>query len=144
MQPFKIFSPEHYEADDNAKHLVIDWIRQTGYEAWVNPDQYGIDILAEGKGRELAFEVEVKHNWTGDRFPFPTLHFSARKQKFLDTKREVRFITLNDERSHLLITTAEQLAKARTIRKHTMYTQNEPFIEVWVSGCTMVEINVTT
>lgn len=144
MNQFKMFDQNHYDADDNAKEQVIAWLVTCGYEARVNPDQYGIDVLADGKGRQLAFEVEVKHNWKGERFPFPTLHYSARKRKFLDNEREVRFITLNNDRTHALIATNTQLAKARTVAKNTIYTQNELFIEVWVSQCTLIDFGITT
>ena len=41
----KPFSLELYADNDNAKDLVIKWLESKGCTAWVNPDQYGIDLL---------------------------------------------------------------------------------------------------
>jgi hypothetical protein len=61
----KPFDPVLYEADDNAKFIVIRWLEQNGFAAWVNPDQYGIDVLGERDGDQYCFAVQVKHNWQG-------------------------------------------------------------------------------
>ena len=91
----KVFSQEHYEQDDWAKFQIIEWLELKGYKAWVNPDKFGIDILASRWGRQFAFEVEVKHNWKGRFFPYEQIHFSARKRKFVELNVETWFVMLN-------------------------------------------------
>ena len=98
----KVFSQEHYEQDDSAKYQIIEWLEQRGHKAFVNPNKYGIDILALRFGRQFAFEVEVKHNWKGRFFPFEQIHFSARKQKFVELNVETWFVMLNHYRTHAL------------------------------------------
>jgi hypothetical protein len=78
----KVFDQKHYDDDDNAKHQVIAWLESKGFMAWVNSDQFGIDVQGVRKGISYEFEVEVKHNWKGREFPFDTVHFSNRKRKF--------------------------------------------------------------
>ena len=51
----KPFSQIIYNADDNAKHQIIEWLMDQGFEAWVNPDDYGIDVLATRDGTAYAF-----------------------------------------------------------------------------------------
>lgn len=137
----KQFDSSHYEADDNAKERVIAWMGGFGWNAYVNPDQYGIDVLAERGERRLAVEVEVKHNWTGQRFPFSTVHFSARKAKFAQVlEREVWFSMLNDERNRILLVGGEIVAQADIVEKATIYTNNERFIQVPVSKCRILPI----
>ena len=78
-----------------------------GYEAHINPDEYGIDIIYQDESDELKyFEVEVKHNWKGSRFPFPTVHFPKRKLKFANAQSS--FAMLNSDRTHVLIITGDQ------------------------------------
>ena len=80
----KPFSKNLYERDDNAKDQFVDWLKGKGWEAWINPERYGIDVLAvDIHGVDHKFEVEVKHNWKGESFQYETLHYSDRKRKFL-------------------------------------------------------------
>ena len=75
----KRFDKTHYDADDSAKYLVIDWLKRRNYDACVNEDQFGVDVIAQRGSQRYHIEVEVKHAWSGSRFPFATLHYSARK-----------------------------------------------------------------
>jgi Holliday junction resolvase-like predicted endonuclease len=136
----KPFSTALYNNDDNAKDQVVEWLKSQDYEAWVNPDQYGIDVLAHKDGQDYQFEVEVKHNWKGPRFQYGTLHYSDRKRKFLKTPANTAFVTLNHERTHALLVPGIVLSSAPTIIKDTIYTSNEKFIEVLTSQCELVEI----
>lgn len=125
----KPFDPVLYANDDPAKDYVIEWLQAKGYKAEVNPDQYGIDILASYKGRPIEIEIEVKHNWQGYLFPYRTVHISARKSKFF-TNDNASLMMLNDDWSHALIFRAEAIRKAAIITKDTIYTQAEQFIEL--------------
>jgi len=137
----KPFSQELYDNDDKAKHLVIDFLESNGWDAWVNPDTYGIDLLAlDPNGIEYQIEVEVKHNWSGRTFPYHTLHFADRKRKFIDSDRMTMFFTVNHENTHALVAFDEALSVAPTIVKDTIYTQGEKFIEVSVNDCQTVAL----
>lgn len=126
----KVFSQEHYEQDDWAKYQIIEWLEGKGYEAWVNPDQFGIDILATRWGRQFAFEVEVKHNWRGRYFPYEQIHFSARKRKFVALDVETWFVMLNHERTMALLVDGEHILAAPIVNKDTKYSLYEAFVEV--------------
>ena len=115
----KPFSLELYADNDNAKELVIKWLESKGCIAWVNPDQYGIDLLFKNpEGDYYSCEVEVKHNWKGAKFPFKTMHIPARKLKFA-TDNSI-FVILNSERSHLIMLHGDDLRKAPIVRKDTI------------------------
>jgi hypothetical protein len=126
----KVFSSEHYNADDNAKHQIIGWLETRGFMAWVNQDQYGIDVQAVRKGLSYEFEVEVKHNWSGALFPFETIHFSNRKRKFATADEQTWFIMLNDERSHALMVSGDQFLSALVVEKDTIYSIKEQFVAI--------------
>jgi len=126
----KPFSQQHYDDDDWAKYQIIEWLESKGYEAWVNPDKFGIDILATRWGRQFAFEVEVKHNWRGRYFPYEQIHFSARKRKFVALDVETWFVMLNHERTHALLIDGEHILTAPIENKNTKYSQNEAFVAV--------------
>jgi hypothetical protein len=137
--PKKPFDSGLYEADDNAKFDVIDWLETNEYTAWVNPDQYGIDVLAEKDLLDYGFEVEVKHNWKGEDFPFSSVHFSARKKKFIAPNHF--FTMLNHERSLILVVDGPTLFRSSVLSKETKYTTDEQFISVPVKSCGIFRLN---
>ena len=136
----KPFDQALYDVDDKAKFIVINWLNALGFQAEVNPDQYGIDVLATKQNKKYAFEVEVKHNWSGKQFPYGTVHFSARKQKFLHGTEETFFIMLNNELTHAIIVTGQNLSVSPTISKDTKYTSKESFISIQISKCSIAEL----
>ena len=131
----KPFDLELYSQDDKAKLLVIDWMKSYGIETYVNPDQYGIDLLGTGPKGKYQIEVEVKHNWSGPTFPFDTVHFAGRKQKFVVNHERCKFVMLNHDLTHALMVDGTILAAAKIVNKRTIYTASENFIEVPISSC---------
>jgi hypothetical protein len=122
----KPFSQQIYDADDHAKHKVIAWLAKRGIEAQVNPDDYGIDLIEVNGDR--AWEVEVKHSWSGHFFPFQTVHIPTRKLKF--AKPHHFFAILNHEHSHALFVKGELAANSAIINKDTSLTRAEDFMQV--------------
>lgn len=130
MSSRKPFNQTHYDDDDVAKHLVIDWLKQRNYDAWVNDDRYGVDVIAQRGSQRFHIEVEVKHAWKQTLFPFPTLHYSARKVKFARLDIPTYFTTLNDQRTMMLVVSARQILAADIITKNTIYTNGEQFVSI--------------
>ena len=93
----KQFEQEQWELfDAPAKEIATKFWIQLGYECIENPDDYGIDLLVKGKGKEFGCEVEVKLGWHGPIFTFPTLHICVRKKKFMNS----RHIHGNEQQPH--------------------------------------------
>ena len=128
----KEFSQELYDADDQAKHLVIAYItQQWGFtNVRVNPNKYGIDLLALEAGRPVGIEVEVKHNWTGYPFPYENVHISARKTKFVGEQPETYFVMVSHDWSRMIACGAEAFDGAALVLKDTFLTHKELFIEI--------------
>lgn len=137
----KVFDKEHYENDDNAKHDVISWLESKGFMAWVNHDQFGIDVQGVRKGISYEFEVEVKHNWKGKEFPFDTVHFSNRKRKFALPDNTTWFVMLNHERTHGLMVTGSVFLNSPIVEKNTIYTRKEEFVQISVDKAILITIN---
>lgn len=131
----KPFSQKLYDKNDDAKFQVIDWLNSGDWDSGVNPDQYGIDVLGTYDDTEAMFEVEVKHNWKGPRFPYNEVHWPARKLKFAKLEGNVFFVMLNHERSHALVAKATDVLASEIVVKATKYTASEEFIEVPKSKC---------
>lgn len=131
----KVFSKAHYDADDPAKHDLIGWLEAQGFMAWVNDDQFGIDVLAIRNGEQFEFEVEVKHNWRGAEFPFDSVHWSARKLKFAQDSRCNWFVMFNHERDRALFASGSVLLACELVKKDTKYSTGELFVEVPLARC---------
>lgn len=129
----KPFSTDQYDQDDNAKEQIIKYLESKSFTAWVNPDKYGIDVLATKMGLDCKFEVEVKHNWETNNFPFDTVHFSARKLKFVSNY--TWFVMLNSPRTQALFVAGEKILAAPIITKDTKFTTAEQFVSVRKSDC---------
>ena len=126
----KPFSQQHYDEDDYAKYQILDWLRTKDYKCEINTDQYCIDILGKRWGKNFQFEVEVKHNWHGQFFPYEQVHFSARKRKFVTLDADTWFVMLNHERTHALFIDGERFMRSPMVMKDTKYSVNEAFVEV--------------
>jgi hypothetical protein len=51
-----------------------------------NPNKYGPDLIGyKGNNVELYVECEVKHNWTGLKFPYLDIQVPERKRKSLQS-----------------------------------------------------------
>jgi len=128
----KQFDVDRYAADDSAKNEVIAWLRSNGIDASVNPDQFGIDILASRNGNKFNIEVEVKHPWKGKHFPFDTVHIASRKEKFAHEKSGVFvwFCLVNHERTHAVFVPGVEFLAAPIVVKNTTCTTGESFREI--------------
>ncbi len=138
----KPFDKELYEANDPAKEFVIAYFTERyGFLVYVNPDQYGIDLIVENERGTFELEVEVKHNWKGKRFPYQTVHFPARKLKFAKNPDNVHFIMLNDDWTYALLIDGPTFAKSEVITKDTFLTKNERFVSVLASNATLLRMS---
>ena len=137
----KPFDPELYDRDDRAKDFVRAFFEQRfGFIAYVNPDQYGIDLIIENDRGKFELEVEVKQAWTGRNFPYKTLHYAARKIKFAENLGNVHFITLNKNWTWGLLVSGDVIATCKIVTKDTIYTKNEKFIEVPLDKCSLLKL----
>lgn len=137
----KLFDQGLYERDDKAKDFVKAFFEERfGFIAYVNPDQYGIDLIIENERGKFELEVEVKQGWTGRNFPYKTLHYAYRKIKFANNPDHVHFITLNRDWTWGLLVSGKVIAQCEIICKDTIYTKNEKFIQVPLDKCSLLKL----
>lgn len=135
----KPFSRNLYNADNPAIYDAIAWLESIDWLAFVNPNQYAIDLIAISPGGiQWDIEVEVKHNWQGWDFPYDAVHFSARKAKFAYDRS--LFIMYNHDRTTALAVRGSVVAKCPKVTKKTLYTEREEFIEVPLSKCARIPV----
>jgi len=101
--------------------------------------QYGIDIIFEKDGEVLYMDGEQKTHWNNCVFPFPTLHIPGRKIKW--AKEDTWFAVVSNDRKKVALVRGD-VAAQHTIRKNTIYTEDEIFMEVPMSKVRICQLEV--
>lgn len=136
----KDFSPELYADNDDAKHLVIELLNRNSWQARVNPDPYGIDLIAVNGTEEIVVEVEVKHRWSGSEFPYSTVQIPARKKKFAELANSW-FVVINAERTHCLVASGQALLNSKLVIVPNKYVaEGEQFFSVPLSDFRLIAL----
>lgn len=135
----KKFDKTLYDKNDPAKLKVIEYFKTKDMNAEVNPDQYGIDLIVDNK---IYCEVEVKHNWKGKSFTFPTLQIPERKIKFAKVDdKPVMFIVLNSEHTHAFMVSGKDVLSSPMKEVPNKYvSKGEMFFQIPVEKLTKVRI----
>ena len=83
------FVKESFDINDSlGKSLLTDYLERRGHDVYDNPDKYGIDLYSWKNDKKLWWEVEMKTKrpWNTEKdFPFDSVSFLARKEKWKDT-----------------------------------------------------------
>ena len=78
----KKFNQDLFDNNDpKVRKIVKKWLIENGRNAVDAKDPYGPDLWVEDKN--CYIEVERKHNWKFEKFPFPTVNLPQRKKKYL-------------------------------------------------------------
>lgn len=137
---YKSFDTNLYDKNDNAKELAIRYFERIGLSTIVNPDQYGVDLIVDNK---FFCEVEVKHNWKEDKFPFSTLQIPERKKKFATLDKPVVFMVMSSNRKKAFIAKDSDVLNSPLKTVSNKYVRNgEKFFQVDVSLLRKVDIGV--
>ena len=105
---------QHAIHDAEAKEAVLQFWVNLGYNCIENPDEFGVDLLVDGKGREFGCEVKTKTGWHEPEFEFPTLRIPFPKQKFTDDL--ITFFILNSVRTHAPVVSLQKLLKSPVVQ----------------------------
>ena len=129
--------------DAPAKTVVTQFWQRLGYDCVENHDEFGIDLLVQGRGKQFACEVEVKTGWHGGEFHFPTLHIAMRKRKFMD--RPCQFMVLNQGLTHTAVVGRKAiLASPVDEVANAVVPSGEQFYDIPVKGLAIVNLMAGT
>jgi hypothetical protein len=123
------------EYDRPARNAVRRLLKQRGWVAVANDDEYGPDLRAwlkngyQGHG-DVWVEVEVKNHWGSGDFPYATFHIAGRKAKWLMYPQPLVFVILNHDMTRAWACSSRRMSGVRLVQKDTVFTTQEWFIEV--------------
>ena len=138
----KQFEEERWQQYDTpAKDAAMKFWQRRGYSCLENPDEFGVDLLVEGKGKKFGCEVEVKTKWFGAEFTFPTLQIALQKRKFMDVP--CQFIIFNHSLSHAALVARKRVLCSLVVElKNVPVPAGERFYDVPVSGVVILNMLV--
>jgi len=136
----KQFEQEQWELfDAPAKEIATKFWIQLGYECIENPENYGRDLLVNGKGKEFGWEVGVKLGWHGPTFTFPTLHICVRKKKFMNGL--ARFMVMNNSLTHGAVVSRKLILASPVIEvANATVPSGERFFNIPVDGVQIINL----
>ena len=125
----------HDKYDHCARSIVSSFIcsQRYGIVVMANPDMYGPDLIIEDEAEDEVYygECEIKNNWSGAKFPFKTVQFPLRKQKFMKLDKKCYFFMLNKEKTYVLTVDGKDILKSPVKEVKNKYIPNgEMFFQV--------------
>ena len=102
---------------NHSKQAATGLWNQLGFTGTKNPDEFGIDLLVSGKGKEFGCEVEVKIQWHEANFTIPTLHIALRKRKFMSGPSQ--FMVFNQGITHAALVNKTLISSVQSLKLRT-------------------------
>ena len=140
----KPFDKTLFEQNDAiGREIVIRFFSDTmNIQAESNPDPYSVDLCLFREGKKIGYaEVEVRHSWKTDEFPFDTLNVPARKKKLLENELPTYFFSINSGKTRMFIATDDVVLQSPLRENKNKYVaNNEYFYKVDTKKCKMVVI----
>lgn len=120
--------------------IVLNYLSSIGYIAQVNPDKYGPDLIARKFEDTYFVEVEVKHAWIGEFFPYDTIQLPERKTKFTNLEYDTIFCLLNSQKTKAILIHQSKILSSELKSMPNKYMDEEQFYSIPISECAIIDI----
>lgn len=128
---------DHQKYDEIARNSAKTFWSKLGWTVEDNPNEYGVDLIAEKDGKRFYLEVEVKRGWHGKEFKYDTVHLPVRKSKFLD--RPTQFMVFNNSLTHAAVISRKAVRNSPvSVVPNRKIPIGEKFFDVPVEDVTFV------
>lgn len=129
----------HRDTDAASKIGIIKWFALMGFKSADNTthDNFAVDLKLNVNGKIYSADVERRQPWSGEEFPWKSIHIPIRKAKFFSDN--YLNIVINAEQTHCLICRRENIS--RVITTETPRDPNERFFDVPVKDCEIFDMN---
>lgn len=128
---------DHAKYDEVARETAKTFWSRLGWNIDDNPDEYGVDLIAEKDSKRVYVEVEVKRGWHGPTFQYDTMHLPLRKRKFLD--KPTKFMIFNNSLTHAAVISRKAIKNAPvSVVPNQKVSIGERFFDIPVDDVTFV------
>lgn len=123
-------------ADEPARDNVKALLKGSEFNVVDNPKKRGVDLLVYKDGKHVAnIECEIKLVWKGAKFPYSSIQFAERKEKYAIDKVPVVFCMFNADRSHHVTVTGDVLINSPKAEVPNKYVyKGEYFFQVPIAN----------
>lgn len=133
---YKKFDNSLFNENDNiCRDKILLHLSNLGIKATTNPDVYGPDLIS----CYGYIEVERKHIWDKDKFPFDSIQIPERKGKWSDKK--IEFWVLNKDLTKACIIDGKLLTQDRLVKVDNKFKTGEYFYSIEISLCKFVDLS---
>lgn len=128
--------------DERGRTIVKNFFHGLGIQATDNPDTYAVDLVLSREGKLIGYaEVEVRHNWKTDEFPYDTLNVPSRKEKLLRNPLPTYFFSINSLGTRMFAATDDVVLSSPLQENPNKYVaKGELFYKVALDRCKMIVI----
>lgn len=134
MSEQKQFDKDLYDCwDSKGKNKISNIVKNNTKFKVVDPiNQFDVDLLVYDEGDyKFNIEVEIKLVWGTKEFPYNTVQFPARKEKFCHKEKPTLFVMFNkDTSSYLCVTSKDLLDSPTHIVRNKYVRDGEYFFQV--------------
>ena len=109
---------DHQKYDEVARNTAKAFWSKLGWDIEDNPDEYGVDLIAQKDSKRVYVEVEVKRGWHGPTFQYDTMHLPARKATVMDKPTQLMAFTNSLTHADVNSDTAVQKPPTHVVTKH--------------------------
>jgi hypothetical protein len=143
MTTLKPFDKALFEANDKrGRDIVKTFFTTLEIQATDNPDAYAVDLILSREGKKIGYaEVEIRHNWKTEEFPYDTLNVPSRKKKLLENDLPTYFFSINSIGNRMFVATDEVVLTSPLQENKNKYVrEGEMFYKVALDRCKLVVI----
>lgn len=132
----KKYSAENHEKYKIFESFLMDNISIEEHTLAKNPDVHGIDVLVLNAENTPVGGLEAESHgkyWSTDEFPFDTVHFLHRKNKYIDVNNF--YIMMNRDASTALMLPFTKLKKYKPCTRNTSLCRDELMFDIPTYEC---------
>ena len=118
--------------DQKSKKKAKAILKKAGYKAQDSAKKTDVDLFVEDEqGVKFYVEVEVKTLWKSAEFPYETIQFLERKEKYAKLDKPTIFMMFNEDLSNYLTVLSKDLIKSPKKMVRNRYVRfGEEFFQV--------------
>lgn len=122
----------HAKHDKSAKEVAIKLLKKLGVKAVEPPRKTDVDLhVYQGEDHIYNVEVEVKNVWSGHDFPYESVQFPHRKEKYAKLDKPTIFLMFNKQLDCYLAVTGKDLLASPVAMVRNKYVKfGENFFQV--------------
>lgn len=129
----------HEKYDAMGRESALEHFKCWGIKLTPHPNEKDVDFIMEDG---TILDVEVRTKWTGPVFPYSSIHVLERKERYLDQKFLMMFISM--DQNYALLLREHQIKKCPKKYSPNYLNKNEYVFDVPSNIGTIIKLRRAT